>query len=72
MKVDEKDLIRMAKEFKKRKVSLDKASFGQEDCNAEVLKKLIESVNGNGLAKKLKNEKVSLDVASFGQEDCNA
>jgi len=36
----------MAKKLKKEKVSLDIVSFGEVDANAELLKKLIEAVNG--------------------------
>jgi len=43
---DEKELIKMAKKLKKEKVSLDIVSFGEVDSNAELLKKLIEAVNG--------------------------
>ena len=35
---DEKELMKMAKKLKKEKVSLDIASFGEEDANAELFK----------------------------------
>ena len=35
---DEKELMKMAKKLKKEKVSLDIASFGEEDANAEFFK----------------------------------
>jgi len=43
---DEKEVIKMAKKLKKEKVSLDIVSFGEVDANADLLKKLIEAVNG--------------------------
>merc|ERR1711936_22583 len=46
IEAEEKDLIKIAKKLKKEKVSVDVVSFGEDDCNKELLGKFIETVNG--------------------------
>jgi len=46
IEAEEKELIKIAKKLKKEKVSVDVVSFGEDDCNKELLGKFIETVNG--------------------------
>ena len=46
IEAEEKELIKIAKKLKKEKVSVDVVSFGEDDCNKEMLGKFIETVNG--------------------------
>jgi len=46
IEAEEKELIKIAKKLKKEKVSVDIVSFGEDDCNKEMLGKFIETVNG--------------------------
>merc|ERR1711935_429045 len=46
IEAEEKELIKIAKKLKKEKVSVDVVSFGEDDCNKEILGKFIETVNG--------------------------
>lgn len=46
IEAEEKELIKLAKKLKKEKVSVDVVSFGEDDCNKEMLGKFIETVNG--------------------------
>jgi 26S proteasome regulatory subunit N10 len=43
---DEASIVKMAKKLKKEKVNVDVVSFGEDEVNAEVLKKFVETVNG--------------------------
>jgi len=46
IEAEEKELIKIAKKLKKEKVSVDVVSFGEDDCNKDLLGKFIETVNG--------------------------
>jgi 26S proteasome regulatory subunit N10 len=46
IEAEEKELIKIAKKLKKEKVSVDVVSFGEDDCNKDILGKFIETVNG--------------------------
>jgi len=43
---DESTLVKVAKKLKKEKVNVDIVSFGEDEVNADALKKFVETVNG--------------------------
>jgi len=43
---DEKEIIKLAKKLKKEKVNIDIVSFGEDECNADILNKFITTING--------------------------
>jgi len=46
LEADESTLVKVAKKLKKEKVNVDIVSFGEDEVNADALKKFIETVNG--------------------------
>ena len=46
IEAEEKEIVKLAKKLKKEKVSVDIVSFGEDDCNKDILGKFIETVNG--------------------------